>query len=71
MGLINHGETTKGNLHAMIDLEYPTAADRIAGTNEVSGKAMSADLIYHGAIQLDTSSLWVLLNNDPITWREI
>ena len=69
MGVKDHNDASRS--HKIIDLAYPTEADRLAGINETHGEAMDAALVLRGAIQLDTSTLWVLINHDPITWREI
>lgn len=64
----NHELCSIGARHPVVNLEYPTAADRILGSNEVLGKSLTADQIGEVARQLDDRSLWVLDSISPIEW---
>ena len=71
MGRKNHGDTAPGNLHSGINLAYPTAADRIAGTNEESDITLEAKHVRQFALQTDDDTVWMLLGYDPINWLQM
>jgi len=66
-----HKDVEAGSIHAPHNLEYTNAADRIAGTNEVSGIVLSSDNVGQVACQTDVPSYWVLTNHSPILWQHI
>jgi len=71
MATKNHSVCAVGSRHAPHNLSYPDAANRIAGTNEGSGIVLSSDNLYQYAVQDDDNSVWMLVDESPITWIAI
>jgi len=71
MTTVNHSEVALGARHAIHNLTYADAANRIAGTNEGSSIVLAAANVYQIAKQLDDETLWILLDDSPITWKNI
>lgn len=66
-----HGSTVAPGLHAPINLYYPTATAREAGTGELNGVVLSAKHLYQWAYQVDTQTFWALVSMAPLTWVQI
>lgn len=69
MGTKVHSQVIAGARHAIHNLEYPNAANRIAGTGEGSGINPPTFVnLYQIAKQDDDDSLWMLTSVSPLTW---
>jgi hypothetical protein len=67
-----HSQVNEGSRHAIHNLTYPNAANRIAGTGEGKGinPPTSANL-WQIAKQDDDDSLWMMVDESPLTWKQI
>lgn len=63
-----HSNVLAGSRHPIHQLEYPTQADRIAGTNEITG-ATPKD--YDVAKVNSDDSLWLLTDAGTLAWSQI
>jgi len=66
-----HSAVAPGSIHTPVNLTFPDAANRIAGTNEGSGITLSSDQLYDFAKQDDDDTLWMLTGVGPITWDQV
>lgn len=67
-----HSQVVEGSRHAIHNLTYANAANRIAGTGEGSGiNPPTADNLWQIAKQNDDDSLWMLVDESPLTWKQI
>jgi hypothetical protein len=67
-----HSLVVEGSRHAIHNLTYANAANRIAGTGEGSGiNPPTADNLWQIAKQNDDDSLWMLVDESPLTWKQI
>jgi hypothetical protein len=67
-----HSQVVEGSRHAIHNLTYANAANRIAGTGEGSGiNPPTADNLWQIAKQDDDDSLWMLVDESPLTWKQI
>jgi len=71
MGTINHSEVVAASRHAPVNLTYTSLANLKAGTNEGNGIVLTAANLYQIGYESFNGTYWVLVNNDPITWRQI
>jgi hypothetical protein len=67
----NHSQTLVGSRHAIHNLTYPNAANRIAGTNEGKSIVVDATNLWQVAKQDDDDSYWFLSGVAPLTWVQI
>lgn len=56
-------------IHGQINLQYPDASNRVAGTGEVNGVTLTSDHLYQVARQQDDDSYWILTGVGPIVWQ--
>ena len=69
MTVKNHSEVVKGSRHAPHNLQYASAGDREAGTNEASSITVTSANEYQVARQVDDDSFWILLDvGPPLVW---
>jgi hypothetical protein len=67
-----HSLVNEGSRHAIHDLTYANASDRIAGINEGKGyNPPPSNKLWHIAKQDDDNSLWLCVNTSPLTWEQI
>jgi hypothetical protein len=67
----NHSLVVEGSRHAVHNLTYPDAANRIAGTNEGKGITVTIDNLWQWAKQDDNDTLWMLSSVAPLTWIQV
>jgi len=68
---IPHSLLQHGARHAPSNLSYADAANRIAGTNELSSITLTSANIGQYADQRDDDSVWKLTGVGPITWLAV
>lgn len=67
-----HSQVVEGSRHAIHNLTYPNAANRIAGTGEGSGiNPPTSTNLWQVAKQDDDNTLWLLVDVAPLTWEQI
>jgi hypothetical protein len=67
-----HSLVNEGSRHAIHDLTYANASDRIAGINEGKGyNPPPSNKLWHIAKQDDDDSLWMIVDVSPLTWKQI
>jgi hypothetical protein len=67
-----HSQVVEGSRHAIHNLTYANAANRIAGTGEGSGiNPPTTANLWQIAKQDDDNSLWLCVDTAPLTWVQI
>lgn len=64
-GVPVHGDYSPGDIHVLHNWEYADATARLAATG------FSSDDIYKLAVQLDNNTVWMLIDDSPVTWGSI